>query len=76
MATLNGIDATRHSLHASPHIGIIRLTMLEDDDSVFADMRASARGYILKGADSREVYRTIRAVAQGEAHFEPDMAGA
>ncbi len=71
---MSGIDATRHILHASPHIGIIMLTMLEDDDSVFAAMRAGARGYILKGADKLEVYKTMRAVAQGEALFGPAIA--
>jgi DNA-binding NarL/FixJ family response regulator len=71
---LNGIDATRQIVHASPRIGVIMLTMLEDDDSVFAAMRAGARGYILKGADKREVFKTIRAVAEGEALFGPAIA--
>lgn len=71
---LNGIDATRQIVHASPRIGVIMLTMLEDDDSVFAAMRAGARGYILKGADKREVFKTIRAVAEGEALFGPTIA--
>jgi DNA-binding NarL/FixJ family response regulator len=71
---LNGIDATRQIVQFSPHIGVIMLTMLEDDDSVFAAMRAGARGYILKGADKREVFRTIRAVAEGEALFGPGIA--
>jgi DNA-binding NarL/FixJ family response regulator len=71
---LNGIEATRRILHASPHIGVIMLTMLEDDDSVFAAMRAGARGYILKGADKSEVFKTLRAVAQGEALFGPAIA--
>jgi len=70
----NGIEATRRILHASPHIGIIMITMLEDDDSVFAAMRIGARGYILKGADKSEMLRTIRAVAQGEALFGPAVA--
>jgi DNA-binding NarL/FixJ family response regulator len=71
---LNGIDATRQIVHVSPRIGVIMLTMLEDDDSVFAAMRAGARGYILKGADKREVFKTIRAVAEGEALFGPTIA--
>ncbi len=71
---VNGIEATRRILHASPHIGVIMLTMLEDDDSVFAAMRAGARGYILKGADKVEVFKTLRAVAQGEALFGPAIA--
>ncbi|HSG18801.1 MAG TPA: response regulator transcription factor [Anaerolineae bacterium] len=50
------------------------ITMLEDDDSFFAAMRAGARGYVLKGADKTEMLRSIRAVAQGEAIFGPAIA--
>lgn len=70
----NGLEATRRIVHTSPHMGVIMLTMLEDDDSVFAAMRAGARGYILKGADKVEVLKTIRAVAGGEALFGPAIA--
>lgn len=51
---LNGIEATRRIVQASPHIGILVLTMLGDDDSVFGAMRAGARGYLLKGAGKEE----------------------
>lgn len=74
MPGINGIEATRRIVHTSPHVGVIMLTMLEDDDSVFAAMRAGARGYILKGADKAEVLKTIRAVARGEALFGPAIA--
>lgn len=74
MPALNGIDATRRITAASPHMGVIIVTMFEDDDSVFAAMRAGARGYILKGAGQEEVTRTIRAVARGEALFGPAIA--
>ncbi len=74
MPGVNGIEATRQILRASPHIGIIMLTMFEDDDSVFAAMRAGARGYILKGADQAEMVRAIRAVANGEALFSAAIA--
>lgn len=70
----NGIAATRKIIQISPHIGIIIVTMFEDDDSVFAAMRAGARGYILKGADQHEMIRTIEAVARGEALFGPSIA--
>src|SRR5437773_11518945 len=70
----NGIEATRAILHTSPHIGILVLTMFEDDDSVFSAMRAGARGYLLKGADQAEVLRAIHAVASGEAIFSPAIA--
>ncbi len=74
MPGVNGIDATRRILAADPKIGVIVVTMFEDDDSVFAAMRAGARGYVLKGADQDEMLRTIRAVARGEALFGPAIA--
>lgn len=74
MPQMNGLAATEKILDANPHIGIIVLTMLEDDDSVFAAMRAGARGYVLKGADKAEMVRAIHAVAQGEALFGPAVA--
>lgn len=67
MPGVNGIEATRQIVQTSPHIGVIVLTMFDDDDSVFAAMRAGARGYILKGADQSELLRAIRAVATGDA---------
>jgi len=75
MSEMNGIEATRQILRAQPRIGIIALTMLEDDDTVFAAMRAGARGYVLKGADEAEVLRAVYAVAHGEAIFSPAIAG-
>jgi DNA-binding NarL/FixJ family response regulator len=70
----NGIEATRRILHASPDTGVVVITMFEDDDSVFAAMRAGARGYVLKDADKNEVLKVVRAVADGEAHFGPNIA--
>jgi len=74
MPGINGIDATRQILQTSPHIGILMLTMFEDDDSVFAAMRAGARGYLLKGALKAEILRAIRGVYSGEAIFGPAIA--
>jgi DNA-binding NarL/FixJ family response regulator len=74
MPGLNGVEATRRIVQASPHIGILVLTMLEDDASVFAAIRAGARGYLLKGADQSEVLRAIGAVSHGEAIFSPQIA--
>jgi DNA-binding NarL/FixJ family response regulator len=74
MPGLNGIEATRRITAASPHVGVIIVTMFEDDDSVFAAMRGGARGYILKGAGQEEVARTIRTVARGEALFGAAIA--
>ena len=74
MPGLNGIEATRRILHTSPHIRILILTMFEDDESVFAAVRAGARGYLLKGAVQEETLRAIHAVASGEAIFGPVIA--
>ena len=71
---LNGIEATRRILQTSPHIHILVVTMFEDDDSVFAAIRAGARGYLLKGAVQEETLRAIRAVSNGEAIFGPAVA--
>ena len=71
---LNGIEATRRIVGASPHIGILVLTMLGDDESVFGAMRAGARGYLLKGSGKAEVLRAITVVAHGEAIFSPQIA--
>jgi DNA-binding NarL/FixJ family response regulator len=50
------------------------VTMFEDDQSVFAALRAGARGYVLKGAKHDEMLRAIRAVSSGEAIFSPSIA--
>src|SRR5215469_12107604 len=74
MPGINGIEATRRVLHTSPHIRVLVVTLLEDDDSVFAALRAGARGYVLKDADESDVLRAIRAVGRGEAIFSPAIA--
>ena len=74
MPGVNGIEATRRILQEKPSVGILVLTMYEDDDSVFAAMRAGARGYLLKGVDQMEVLRAIHAVGNGEAIFSPAIA--
>ncbi|MCI0396199.1 MAG: response regulator transcription factor [Chloroflexi bacterium] len=74
MPGVNGIEATRHILHTSPHIGILVLTMFDDNDSVFAAVRAGARGYVLKGALKAEIVRAVRAINSGEAIFGAAVA--
>ncbi len=74
MPGVGGIEATRRILHTSPHISILVISMLEDDDSVFAALQAGARGYLLKGALKAEILRAIRAVTSGEAIFGPAIA--
>ena len=74
MPGTNGIESTRHIHETNPKIGVLVLTMFDDDDSVFAAMRAGARGYLLKDADKDEVVRAIVAVERGEAIFSPAIA--
>ncbi len=73
MPGMSGIEATARIRIHHPRTAILIVTML-DDDSVFAAMRAGARGYLLKGAEPAETLRAIRAVASGEAIFSPGVA--
>ena len=74
MPGVSGIQATQQIVRAAPETGVLVLTMHEDDDSVFAAMRAGARGYLLKGAGEEEVLRAIRTIASGEAIFGSAIA--
>lgn len=74
MPGINGIEATRQVLATSPHIAVLMLTMFEDDDSVFAAMRAGAHGYLLKGALKAELLRAIRTVTGGGVVFGAAIA--
>ena len=73
MPGATGIEATRRIVRESPRIGVLVLTMF-DDDSVFAAIRAGARGYLLKDARLDDVVRAIDAVGRGEAIFSPSIA--
>jgi FixJ family two-component response regulator len=68
------VAAAAEITRAAPGVAVLMLTMFDDDDSVFAAMRAGARGYVLKGAQQDEIVRAIHAVAAGEAIFGPGIA--
>src|SRR2546428_2217759 len=74
MPELSGIEATRRIVEADPTVGILIVTMSEDDESLFAAMRAGARGYIPKDAERAEILSAIRACALGEAVFGASIA--
>jgi len=74
MPGLSGIDATSEIGRVAPDVAVLMLTMFDDDESVFAAMRAGAQGYVLKGAAPDNVIRAIAAVAAGEAIFGPEIA--
>jgi DNA-binding NarL/FixJ family response regulator len=74
MPRCNGIDATARIVQSSPHVRVVVLTMMRDDESVFAALRAGARGYLLKGAPRQEILRVVRAVGIGDVVFGPTVA--
>ncbi|MBA2715037.1 MAG: response regulator transcription factor [Rubrobacteraceae bacterium] len=74
MPGMDGTEATRRIVGRNPHIGVIILTMFEDEESVFAALKAGARGYVLKDADRGMLQEAIRAVARGEALLGPSVA--
>lgn len=74
MPGLDGAAATRELLAARPDLGVLVLTMHDDDESVFAAMRAGARGYLLKGVGRDELVRAVLAVAAGDAVYGSAVA--
>jgi DNA-binding NarL/FixJ family response regulator len=75
MPELHGIEATRQITGHRPSTAVLVLTMFEDDDTVFAAVRAGASGYLLKGADGADIVAAVRAVAAGQAVFGAALAG-
>jgi DNA-binding NarL/FixJ family response regulator len=69
MPDLDGVTATLQLLGTQPELPILVLTMHEDDEHVFAALRAGARGYLVKGADGEEIVRAVRSVASGDAVY-------
>ena len=74
MPDMDGVTATRHITQDSPGVAVLVFTMYDDDDSVFAAMRAGARGYLLKGTNQAEVVRSVHLVGSGGAMFGPAVA--
>jgi DNA-binding NarL/FixJ family response regulator len=74
MPDLDGAAATRELLAGQPGLAVIVLTMHDDDESVFAALRAGALGYLLKGVDGAEVVRAVLAAAGGDAVYGASVA--
>jgi DNA-binding NarL/FixJ family response regulator len=74
MPGTSGIEATARITAAHPDVAVLVLTMSEDDESVYAALRAGARGYLLKEAGKEDIARGMRAVARGEAVFGPRVS--
>ncbi|GAA1869147.1 response regulator [Asanoa iriomotensis] len=74
MPGVNGVDAARAIAAARAEVAVLMLTMMDDDESVFAALRAGARGYLLKDAQPAEIVHAIHTVAAGAAVFGPRIA--
>lgn len=74
MPGVGGLEATAQIAVHHPNTAVVVLTMDSDHDSVFAALRAGARGYLLKEADGDDVQRALHAVSKGEAVFGPGIA--
>jgi DNA-binding NarL/FixJ family response regulator len=74
MPGIGGVEATRAIVTQSPHIAVLVMTMVEDDDAIFAALRAGARGYLLKESGATELHRAVHAVASGEFITSPSVA--
>ncbi|GAA4101984.1 response regulator [Nonomuraea soli] len=74
MPGMSGTEATRQLIDRRPDLGVLVLTMSDDDASVFAALRAGARGYVLKGTAGPDFLAAVAAVARGEAVYGPGVA--
>jgi DNA-binding NarL/FixJ family response regulator len=70
----SGVEATRQATQIAPGIAVLVITMVDDDDTVFAALAAGARGYVLKGASGEEIAAALRTVAAGGAVFGAGIA--
>jgi DNA-binding NarL/FixJ family response regulator len=74
MPMLGGVEATRRITAEAPACRVIVLTTFEEDEEVFAALRAGAVGYLLKASPSARLCEAIRLAARGESFLEPSVA--
>jgi DNA-binding NarL/FixJ family response regulator len=74
MPVLNGIEATKHIKTAHPGIAILILSAYNDDEYVFALLKAGAAGYLMKNVSGDELINAVRAVSNGEPVLDPSIA--
>ena len=70
----SGVEATRRASQIAPGTAVLVVTMVDDDDTVFAALAAGARGYVLKGASADQITAALRTVAAGGATFGAGVA--
>jgi len=74
MPRMGGVEATRKIKREFPHIGIVALTMYEEQQFIFDLVRAGATGYLLKDSESSQIVAAIRAISRGESLIQPSVA--
>jgi DNA-binding NarL/FixJ family response regulator len=74
MPVMGGVEATRRVLAAAPAARVVVLTTFEEDEEIFAAMRAGAVGYLLKACSADKLCGSVRAAAQGTSVLEPSVA--
>ena len=74
MPEMNGFEATRKIKAEFPDVDIVMLTVSDDDDNLFASIRAGASGYLLKNVKPEELFRRLRGISKGEAPISPLLA--
>jgi DNA-binding NarL/FixJ family response regulator len=73
MPNCDGVEAIRQIVRERPSVRVVVLTAYSDDDSVFAALRAGARGFLTKDAGAREIFQAVSAVLAGDAQLDPSV---
>ncbi|GIH80508.1 response regulator [Planobispora longispora] len=73
MPRMDGVEATARIRSSCPEVQVLVLTTYSDDESVFAAIRAGARGYLTKDTDAEGLAFALSAVAEGRAQFDPEV---
>ena len=74
MPGMHGLEVARTLARDCPSVGILVLTMSDDEATIWAALRAGARGYLLKSADEDAIIRAVHAIEQGELVVGPGVA--
>jgi DNA-binding NarL/FixJ family response regulator len=74
MPVLDGIGATRRLRVEQPAVRVLALTTFDDDEDVFAALRAGALGYLLKDVSGDRLVEAVLAAARGESVLQPSVA--
>ncbi|GAB2912171.1 hypothetical protein GCM10027203_09510 [Nonomuraea fastidiosa] len=73
MPRMDGVEATRRIRAAHPGTQVVVLTTYSDDESVFAALRAGARGFLTKDAEAEDIAKAIATVMRGDAQLDPTV---